>query len=105
MSWLRGPHRDRRHSRVLVVAKFDGDPVVGEHGHGAPTTFPQGRGAELLVSQFLMRAAITHVRRPALTIRSADRNVETGATAWGTKRALRRHRVSLENRELGGACR
>jgi hypothetical protein len=38
-------------SRVLVVAKFDGDPVVGEHGYAAPTTFPQGRGAELLVSQ------------------------------------------------------
>src|SRR4029077_18090199 len=88
----RGPHRDRRHSRVLVVAKFDGDPVVGERDHGAPTTFPTGRGAELLVSQFVMRAAITHVRRPALTIRSADRNVGTGATGWGTKRALRRHR-------------
>src|SRR5215471_4122837 len=39
-----------------------------------------------------MRAAITHVRRPALTIRSADRNVGTGATGWGTKRALRRQR-------------
>jgi hypothetical protein len=36
-----GPHRDRRDSRALVIAKFDGDPVVGEHGHGAPTTFPQ----------------------------------------------------------------
>src|SRR5262245_48100374 len=78
--------------RVMVVAKFDGDPVLGEHGHGAPTTFPQGRGAELLVSQFLMRAAITHVRRPAVAIRSADRNVGTGATGWGTKPALRRHR-------------
>src|SRR5262249_58766613 len=52
---------------------------------------PTGRAAELLVSQFLMRAAITHVRRPALTIRSADRNVGTGATGWETKRALRRH--------------
>ena len=42
MSWrATGPHRDRRDSRVLVIAKFDGDPVVGEHGHGAPTTFPQ----------------------------------------------------------------
>lgn len=36
-----GPHRDRRDSRVLIVAKFDLDPVVGEHGHGAPTMFPQ----------------------------------------------------------------
>ena len=65
----------------------------------------QRRGAELLVIQFLVRAAITHVRRPALTIRSADRNVGTGATGRGTKRALRRHRCPLENRELGGACR
>ena len=41
MAGYGGPHRDRRDSRVLVVAKFDGDPVVVEHGHAAPTTFPQ----------------------------------------------------------------
>lgn len=52
-----GGHIETDVMSVLVVAKFDGDPVVGEHGHGAPTTFPQGRGAELRVSQFLMRAA------------------------------------------------
>jgi hypothetical protein len=79
--------------------------VVGEHGHGAPTTFPQGRGAELLVSQFLMRAAITHVRRPALTIRSADRTSELVQRVGEQNVRSDDIVVPLENRELGGASR
>ena len=77
-----------------------------EHGYGAPATFPEVAVLNSLSAQFMIRAAITHVRRPALTFRSADRNVGTGATGWGTKRALRRHRCPPgESGAHGGACR
>jgi hypothetical protein len=47
MAGYGGPHRDRRDSRVLVVAKFDGDPVVGEHRHVRAGNIDLGRWLRL----------------------------------------------------------